>query len=164
MPSCAGDHVNIVAPICPYCLKSSKLVKGNVIYPLRKHLYAKSYYHCSRCKAWVGCHPNSIEPMGRLANASLRTARMEAHAAFDPIWETASGSNGRTKRTERLKAYIWLARELGMPVRDCHIGMFDIKTCRKVVMLCQALTTPRNTEHFTGSATASSVGDQSSRT
>lgn len=40
----------------------------------------------------------------------------------------------------RSEAYAWLAGQLGIHLFDCHIGMFDIKTCKKVVELVNART------------------------
>lgn len=115
---------------CDYCSGEAKLVTGEKIYPHRKDLWDMRFWQCEPCKAHVGCHKNSADcqPLGRLANAGLRKAKMEAHAHFDPIWQ-----NGHLKRKE---AYAWLASQLGIPVDKTHIGMFDIVTCRKVVELC----------------------------
>lgn len=53
---------------------------------------------------------------------------MEAHAAFDPIWMNGGKSRG--------SAYAWLADQLGIDTRDCHIGMMDVDMCRQVVEIC----------------------------
>jgi hypothetical protein len=53
---------------------------------------------------------------------------MAAHAAFDPIW--------KSRQLTRTAAYRWLARELRIEITDCHIGMFDVDTCGKVVEIC----------------------------
>ena len=52
---------------------------------------------------------------------------MAAHAAFDPTWKS-----GQKKRSE---AYKCLADELGIDFSDCHIGLFDIETCRRVAAI-----------------------------
>ena len=36
----------------------------------------------------------------------------------------------------RKDAYKWLADMLKIDLDDCHIGMFDIKMCQKVIHLC----------------------------
>ena len=66
--------------------------------------------------------------MGRLANAELRIAKMEAHAVFDPL---------TLNHESRSAAYRWLARELGINRADCHICMFNVETCRRVVEICE---------------------------
>ena len=32
---------------------------------------------------------------------------------------------------------IWLSAILHIPQEECHIGMFDVKTCRRVVEICK---------------------------
>lgn len=121
---------------CDYCHQPAPLVTGREVYPHRPDLFEKKFYQCAPCKAHVGCHPSKADggmgdgtvPLGRLANAELRQAKSAAHAAFDPIWRT-----GPLKRRE---AYGWLANELGIPFKDCHIGMFDPDQCRAVVAAC----------------------------
>ena len=117
------------APICDYCGKSSIQTTGADIYPRRPDLASKVMFVCRPCDAWVGCHPGTASPLGRLANKALRVAKMEAHAAFDPLWR------GKAKG-ERGRAYGWLAGELGLSSDECHIGMFDVETCRRVVEAC----------------------------
>lgn len=112
-------------PHCPYCEAVSELVGGDVIYPHRPDLANKWFYRCLPCDAYVGCHPGTQKPLGRLANAELRRAKSRAHAAFDPLWK-----NGPMKRSH---AYQFLSKRLGIPVQDCHIGMFDLETCQKVL-------------------------------
>lgn len=116
-------------PTCSYCGQKAKLVNGAVIYPHRADLHEKPFYQCEPCGAYVGCHPGTITPLGRLANAELRREKMAAHAAFDPLW--------KTKRMKRGEAYAWLAKKLRMKKEDCHIGMFDVDTCRRVVDVCK---------------------------
>lgn len=114
---------------CDYCGKSAVLVTGEKIYPQRPDLHSLQFWSCAPCQAWVGCHRNSDAiPLGRLANARLRRAKRAAHSAFDPMWR----SGGRTRRA----AYEWLSKHLGVDVKDCHIGMFDIERCNQVVTVC----------------------------
>lgn len=117
------------APKCPYCDRLSVLVGGAKIYPHRADLVGRHFYECAPCDARVGCHPNTMLPMGRLANAELRTEKQRAHAAFDPIW--------RSGKFDRKEAYAWLAEQLGITEPNCHIGMFDIDLCRRTVRICK---------------------------
>lgn len=114
---------------CPYCGKQAELVTGSAMYPHRPDLASKRFWRCSPCRAWVGCHPGTREPLGRLANSELRRAKQDAHEAFDPIWK-----EGPLSRSE---AYEWLARKLGIPSAECHVGMMDVPTCRRVVEVCR---------------------------
>ena len=122
--------VGSIGLLCPYCVGKPELVGGDVIYPHRPDLYEKRFYLCRPCNAYVGCYPGTTNPLGRLANAELRKAKNTAHAAFDPLWMT-----GKQKRKE---AYAWLASQIGVDVKDCHIGMFDVEVCRRVVEVCRA--------------------------
>lgn len=126
---------------CPYCHRDAVLVKGTVIYPHRQDLYHRNFWHCAPCDAYVGTHKRNrkhgfdgTEPLGRLANAELRKAKIATHDAFDPLW--ASGSMSRQD------ADAWLAEKLGISAANCHIGMFDVDTCRAVVAVVAANKTP----------------------
>jgi hypothetical protein len=121
--------------LCPYCGSTSEQVTGKVIYPHRLDLHGKVFYQCRPCGAYVGCHPGTSFPLGRLANAELRAAKISAHAAFDPLWRSPFPDE---KFGSRKKAYGWLAEQLGIPRNDCHIGMFDVETCHEVVKVCGA--------------------------
>jgi hypothetical protein len=118
-----------IAPICPYCGRTAKLVTGNKIYPYRPDLYSKYFYKCNPCDAYVGTHKGKDhQPLGRLANKELRKWKCKAHNAFDSIWKS-----GKMKRHE---AYLWLAGILEINVNNCHIGMFDVEQCKEVVHAC----------------------------
>ena len=123
---------------CPYCGKPAKLVTGDIIYPNRADLSAKYFWQCEDCDAYVGTHDNSPvhKPLGRLANASLRKAKIAAHAQFDPIWRVPV-KYGVPKSVARKNAYAWLSQQLNIPMKRCHIGYFDIETCRRVAEVCQ---------------------------
>lgn len=114
-------------PVCPYCGANAVLVTGKKIYPHRPDLAKKQFWECEPCDAYVGVHPNTIKPMGRLANLPLRQAKMWAHAHFDPLWKDL----GMTRQG----AYKWLAYLMGIPEADCHIGMFNEEQCAEVVRL-----------------------------
>lgn len=118
--------------ICPYCNQPAQLVDSRAV-------YKKSYgmiWHCEPCKAWVGCHKNSKDhiPLGRLANAELRQWKQRAHAAFDPLWREGS--------MKRRAAYNWLAEMMEMHTSRCHIGMFDVRECIRVVAIMNKVKEP----------------------
>lgn len=113
---------------CPYCTKGAVKVDGRVIYPHRPDLHDKWFWYCADCGAWVGCHPYTSKPLGRLANAELRQLKMAAHRAFDPIWKLGLMS--------RHDAYKWLSDCMELPRSLTHIGMFDEAQCREVVHHC----------------------------
>lgn len=124
------------APTCPYCEQPSEQVTGAVIYPRRPDLAQKVIYRCEPCAAWVGCHPGTDIPLGRLANKALRDAKQAAHAAFDPLWKAKKARDNISTKAARTAGYRWLATQLGIDAKDCHIGMFDEQQCQRVVELC----------------------------
>lgn len=126
------------APTCPYCNATAVLVTGEVIYPWRKDLAGKNFWRCLACgDSYVGCHPGTDRPLGRLADAKLRLAKSHAHAVFDPIWERKMARDNCSKGEARAKGYAWLAGQMGIDPKDCHIGMFDVDQCMRVVTICR---------------------------
>lgn len=120
---------------CPYCGNEAELTTGSKVYPRRPDLASLKIWACMPCDAWVGTHKNSPTnaPLGRLANAELRKAKMAAHAAFDPYWKSG--------HVTRQKAYKMLAERMGLSKAEAHIGMFDVNQCRKVVEAFPPLNT-----------------------
>jgi hypothetical protein len=134
------SHVTVgSSTICPYCGEESVLVTGKTVYPHRRDLQGKYFWLCAPCEAWVGCHPGTTNPMGRLADSELRKAKSEAHDSFDTLWH----KKGMTRK----QAYSCLANSLGIPAHLCHIGLFDVATCKKVVSIC----TPHKLSHHKSS-------------
>lgn len=134
-------------PICGKCRQQANLVTGAVVYPHRPDLAKLNFWKCDPCDAYVGCHAagayiekadgtrivsDGTLPKGTLADAELRRQRRAAHAAFDPLWEHSR------KRNARREAYAWLARTLGIPYDECHIGSFDGAQCAAVVAACRS--------------------------
>lgn len=115
--------------VCPYCKANAELVDSAEIYNGKSYGMA---WLCRPCGAYVGCHKNSRihMPLGRLANAELREAKIAAHAAFDAAWK-------ETLDVSRTKAYAWLARTLHIHPSKCHIGMMDVDMCNKVIEVCK---------------------------
>jgi len=84
------------------------------------------YYRCpvADCEGVVGSHPDG-RPVGTPANRATRAARIRAHNAFDPIWQS-----GEMKRTA---AYAWLVEATGVR----HIGESSIEECERVIAACK---------------------------
>lgn len=83
----------IKAPQCPYCGGSSELVSDEVIYGAGRSF--GMIYRCSNvqhCDAYVGANDETKEPLGTLANASLREFRKRAHLVFDRMWKSMPGA------------------------------------------------------------------------
>lgn len=124
-------------PECPYCGHRAELVSSTEVYG-QKGNYGKLWL-CRPCKAWVGCHKGTEKPLGRLANAELRRAKMAAHAAFDPLWKDHPDPPWG-KPGDRRAAYTWLADRLSILPRNCHIGMMGVEMCEYVVIVCEPYT------------------------
>lgn len=131
-----------LAPTCPYCGKLSVFMASSAsIY--HGHNYG-SVWICHSCAAWVGCHDGTNLPKGRLADATLRQAKRDVHDVFDGLWMNvreaypeATGGLGKLRGIARTRAYSWLAEQLGIPARDCHVGMFDVVTCRRAIAVIE---------------------------
>lgn len=106
---------------CPYCGKDAEWVENKAVYGKN---YGKSYmiWLCRDCDAYVGCHNNTKEPLGTMANARLRKARIEAHNAIDPLWKS-----GKVKRNH---VYGLLHKMFG---KEIHIGNSDLSLCFDIV-------------------------------
>jgi hypothetical protein len=122
--------------ICDYCDKPAELVDSIEIY---KNVSYGMVWWCRPCGAYVGTHKTSKKhkPLGRLANKELRVWKQNAHAVFDPIWQKKVEFEGAPTTKTRQDAYAWLAQQLGISYHDCHIGMFDVDMCKKVIYVCE---------------------------
>jgi zinc-finger-containing domain len=122
------------AVLCDYCGGPAEFL------PESRRLYrGKDWgpvWHCAPCGAWVGCHPGTTRPLGRLADADLRWAKAKAHEVFDPLWRARMTRDGLRQGHARAKAYRWLAAQLGIERSACHIGMFDLPTARRAIEIC----------------------------
>lgn len=135
---------------CPYCGQPAEYVDSSVVYNGRSY---GMIYDCRPCDAYVGVHKGSNIPLGRLANAELRKWKQAAHAAFDPLWRAkfrhrVAGGEGKSGRPggdhykpvyARNSAYKWLAEQMGIERKECHIGMFDVDQCKRVISLCRPI-------------------------
>lgn len=131
-------HDIISAKVCPYCGHVPEFVDSACVY------HGFSYgmiYLCRRCDAYVGVHVGTKRAKGRLADSHLRKAKQAAHQSFDAIAKTGLINKIWTQHipntSNRNKAYWWLSKKMGMKKKLCHIGMFDMDQCAKVVSICQ---------------------------
>lgn len=140
-------------PICPYCMTPAHLVDSTEVYGRD---YGHSVWICGNyptCDAYVGCHKGTTDPKGRLADADLRRAKVEAHKALDPLWRDAPKIYGisrgpynrhsvkRIQRKMRQRVYQWLAEQLGLPEPEAHIGWMDEDTCHRVILVASQART-----------------------
>lgn len=108
------------------------------------------------CPKWPECDITAgVHRDGRLkstpADAETKAVRIRAHQVFDQLWLHADEGTGawklkepertrairRIRKAARTRAYEWLAKQLGIPVEECHIGMMDKATCERVIELVE---------------------------
>lgn len=127
----AEESVDVSSsPLCQYCGLPSILVGGQAVYPKFPAWWERFFYACPPCDAYVGCHPGTKVALGTLANAELRAMRKRAHRAFDRTWKGGDRS--------RSQAYKWLANQLGITSQQCHVAMFDVQQCQKIIGICHS--------------------------
>jgi hypothetical protein len=123
---------------CQYCGEPAELIDSKEIY--KRPGYGLIYL-CRKCNAYVGVHEGTTIPKGTLANETLRKLRKDAHKYFDPLWkdkiikEIVTITNENT--TLRKIAYLWLAEQLKIESKYCHIGNFDEKQCINTIKICK---------------------------
>ena len=119
--------------ICRYCggvihLVPAKQVLGKSA--KRLGLEGENLYQCQNCNARVGCHKGTNEPLGNVANETLRLKRMETHQIFDAFW--------KSNHMSRQNAYKWLSQQMRLPMSETHIAGFEMEQCQRVIELCGA--------------------------
>lgn len=126
-------------PVCVECgALATDCVPWSEVYrprPDRPDLMEKMFWRCA-CGAYVGCHQGTRIPLGRPAGPVTQAARKAAHAAFDRLWLAKAEREEISRNEARGKGYAWLAAQLGIEPRACHIGWMDAATARRVAVLC----------------------------
>ena len=111
--------------ICPYCKSGTKRATETFIYgreyKRRMMICCKNFPHCN---SYVGTDDEGIT-LGRLANKTLRQYKKVAHDSFDKIW--------KEKYCKRSELYEHMSNMLDLSGEFTHIGMFNEKTCKKVI-------------------------------
>ena len=112
-------------PLCPYCGKLAELVSEKEWYGGVYDKLGRPRWACWSCRASVGTHPDG-SPFGPLAKKELSDARRNAKIALTEIFPN---------KHER---YPWLSQQMGLPLKNTHVGMFNLEQCQRVVELCDA--------------------------
>lgn len=115
---------------CNICEQNTVIFTSNSIIYGREYGSGKCYY-CTNCGAYVGTHkPRPTEAMGILATKEMRDMKMKCHALFDSHWK-----NEKNKKDARNNAYKKLAKDMGISVKECHFGWFDIEKLKKAYFI-----------------------------
>lgn len=115
--------------------KTCNLCGGRVEYITNDRIYGRKYgsgfaYRCTKCGAYTGTHyPWPRQALGILADAEMRSLKMQCHAIFDPIWKAKQRAHARSK------LYARLAVPMGVKVEDCHFGHFDKPQLKKALAI-----------------------------
>lgn len=134
-----------IAPPCGCCEDggSVDIAQGQAIYPSRPDLWShpdgteRWWWLCSSCRGYVGCHKDTLKPLGTPADKATRRAREAAHAVFDPLWQKRQRLSGLTRSVARGRGYKWLADQLGIDRKRCHIGEMNAEMAMQVVAICK---------------------------
>lgn len=123
------NRSQIEAPtLCDNCCSPNIEFTTNAVY-FGKAIGVWPYiYYCFDCRAAVGCHANTKNPLGKMADRATRALRVKAHDEFDRLWQ--SGLMGREQ------AYNWLASQLEIDVEQCHMAMLLKDQLKDVMTLC----------------------------
>lgn len=117
---------NLQPTVCNICGASVIFVSNSKIYG-REYGSGKCYL-CTNphCRAYVGTHePRPQEALGLLATAEMRDMKKKVHELFDERWKHES--NPGKRRIKRSESYKWLAKQMEIPVEECHFGYFDME-------------------------------------
>ncbi len=111
---------------------------GDAAYPYRDEHGA--LWICPPCEAWIGIYPRSKRnvPLGRLANAELRQAKSDLHAALEPLVAAKMRRDGCNAFEARAKGIRWLAAQVGADVASSTLHTFDAQQCRQAIDLIGA--------------------------
>jgi len=120
----------VIGPRCPYCGSDSVLVDAKYLFDDGEYGQVYVCVAHPECDAWVGCHKDSDEPLGPLANSRLRLLQQKAHELFEKTW--------KAEKMSVTDAYIRLRELVGFKKdQQCHFGMFGEKTCNKLIKFCE---------------------------
>lgn len=132
---------------CAECGKDCKKATAKDVYPDQHYLPSfasmanKVYWQCE-CGAYVGSHEKSGAPLGTAAGRELRELRSQVHKYFDRLWQHFVEKEGWQQHVARSVLYGWLAGRLGIVPGQCHIALFDTKTCLRAIEACQTYHFP----------------------
>lgn len=113
---------------CPFCGNDAVWCENKAIYGRN---FGKSFmcWLCKPCDAYVGCHQNTKQPLGIMANKETRAWRIKVHAVIDPLWKS-----GKMKRKE---VYAILNKMAG---KYFHVGESSIEDCKSILLKLEGIT------------------------
>jgi hypothetical protein len=141
------ESIKAIFPKCGDCPDGGEvdIAQGPIIYPNRPDLWGyedgseRWWYLCRKCWGYCGVHRSTLKPLGTPAGAETRKARTAAHAAFDLLWKKRMAISGIGQQAARGRGYKWLAAQLGIGLKHCHINEMDAALARRVVEICKGV-------------------------
>jgi hypothetical protein len=107
---------------------------NSAVYHGREYGSGKCYL-CQKCGAYTGTHkPRPKEALGLLANERMRKGKIMCHDIFDSKWRGMPKAHKK-----RNDLYKWLAKQLEIPVAECHFGWFDIDMLIKAYKILEQI-------------------------
>jgi len=111
---------------CTYCGKDAEYTENRVVYG-RNYGTWPMIWLCRKCDAYVGCHKDTKEPLGRMADKELRSIKKDAKEMFIAAFLDGDWNVSNYKKND---AYEYLAEHMKLPRDKVHFGMFDEKQCK----------------------------------
>jgi len=65
--------------------------------------------------------------------------RKRLHQVFDRLWMGKMRRDGCRRYEARRAGYQWLAEQMEIDEKDCHIGKFDEDRCQRAIAICEAV-------------------------
>lgn len=137
------EALSKIAPPCGECGETTGMAQVEFIYPNRPDLWQREdgsrpwFWYCSSCHAYCGAHRDTLKPFGTPGNAETRRARQDAHNAFDRLWRAKARKEGVSTQKARGAGYKWLAEQMGIPAKECHIGAMSALDAHRVMEICR---------------------------
>ncbi len=118
---------------CPNCGNAVELVSNSEIYgrEFGDWPYAYRCIDHRGCDSYVGLHPKTDLPLGKLADRFERQARKDNKRYFMEVLSLHDWS--------RNQGYAWLAERMGIPKSDCHWGLFSVRQANMAGSICKEL-------------------------
>lgn len=103
-------------PDCPGCGKKMALVEGKSVHFLEKHLHKRMFYICTCSTFEIMCYPDSLKPMGRPGDATLRDERRWCGTKIDDLIKGKIRRDQVSEEAAKQAAWKWVSKIVGKEV------------------------------------------------
>lgn len=117
--------------------KCDKCKSWNIALLNEAELYEKQrriwpwVWYCYSCRAMVGCHYGTSNPLGYMADRNTRLKRARLHDLIDPLW--------KCEIFKREMLYEMIAELLDIDPRKCHISTLTFQQLTFAIRECTPL-------------------------